>query len=394
MKFDLGHIGKIAVVHVELTGDRTYYHYLILKKSKDEIDFVKRGERILDEDELIKTISNRYPVMLHFTGKGILSRKAVYQENYRHSILLNANMDAFYFSDYVEKKQAFSSVIRKDLVDEYVDRFTEHKCQVISVSSGPFHSALLNAILDKETLQVDGLNLIFENEVLIDFKKSLGEEVLPKPIVLGTEKLSEPLVPCAAAGAAFFNPSEKVVFPENEVIFEVNVEEARQKNIFTRFGMGMMFFFLAILFANHLYLGHLNQVSVDNAYLLDESSEQRALIADLEDEKGRKEKLLQSSGLLNKNFLSFYLMEISNSVPNKIIFDEIVLRPLKEEIKQRKKIAFEEHLVLVNGRSENSHVLSRWIEDLEEEEWLAQVDIISYDYEKNEGVFELEMIVY
>ena len=156
----------------------------------------------------------------------------------------------------------------------------------------------------------------------------------------------------------------------------------------------MMLFFLCALFANYLYLGHLNEVSMENLVYLDAYNEQLTEIADLEDEKERKEKLLQSSGLLNRNFLSYYLMELSNSVPDQITFDGIVLRPLKEEIKERKKIAFDEHLLLVTGRSQTSHILSRWIENLEEEEWLDKVDILDYTYIRNEGYFELEMVVF
>jgi hypothetical protein len=303
-------------------------------------------------------------------------------------------LDAFYFSDYIEKQQVFSSVIRKDVVDGYVQRFTEKKCQVISISSGPFHAAILNAVLQKEAYTISNTTLEFDANLLTDFHKITAEENETHSIMLGGETIPNKLIVCAATGAAFFNPSEQLVYPNNEGIFVATKEEAKQKNIFARFGMGMMFFFLLLLFANQLYLRHLNQEVIDNSVYLMEYDEQLTLIADLEDEKNRKEKLLQSSGLLNKNFLSFYLMEIANSVPAEITFDEIVLRPLKEEIKQRKKIAFEEHLVMVNGRSKTSHILSQWIEEVEQKEWLSKVDILSYDYEKNEGVFELEMLVY
>ncbi|MFT5819686.1 MAG: hypothetical protein ACI8ZM_000911 [Crocinitomix sp.] len=394
MKFDLGHIRKIVVVHIALDGNRVEYHYMSLKQSKGEIDFVARGERISDLDALIKATSNRHPILLHFTGKGILNRKAVFQENYQHSILLNGNLDAFYFSDYIEKQNVFSSVIRKDVVDEYVRQFTEKKCQIISISSGPFHAAILNGVLKKETLTIGNTKLQFQENLLTSFSKITEEENESRSILLGGETIPNKLIVCAAVGAAFFNPIEQLVHPVNETIFSETKEEAKQKNIFIRFGMGMMLFFLLLLFANHLYLGHLNQEVVDNSVYLMAYDEQLTLIADLDDEKSRKEKLLQSSGLLNKNFLSFYLMEIANSVPAEITFDEIVLRPLKEDIKQRKKIAFEEHLVLVNGRSQTSHILSKWIEEVEQKDWLSKVDILSYDYEKNEGVFELEMIVY
>lgn len=394
MKFDLGHINKIAVINVVLNESQPIFHFLILKKVKDEIAFIKRGEQFRDLPLLVKKLSTQYPVLLHFTGKGILNRKTIFQENYHHSILLNANIDAFYFTDYREDNTVFSSVIRKDTVAEIVQAFETLKIQVVSISSGPFICAMLNQVLTKDHLTVDQTTLFFENNNLVSFEKSIEAKQQPNAsFVLGNEKLNQNLLPCAAIGATFFNPDTKISFPTNDRIFIGNKEEARQKNIFARFGMGMMVFFLMILFGNHLYTGHLNQILIDNSVYLSVYDEQLASIADLQDEKNRKETLLQSSGLLNRRFLSFYMMELANTTPSTITFSEIIIRPLTDEIKLRQKIGFEEHLILINGQAESSHVLSRWIEKIESKEWLEKVDILSYEYVKNVGVFELELVV-
>lgn len=394
MQFDLGHINKITVVNVNLTGKSPVFNFVTLKQKKEQIDFIKTQENIANVADVVKAATNKYPLLLHFTGKGILNRKVKNTPNYRHGILMNANLNNFYFTDYLANETVFSSVIRKDVVEEVIAEFTTEKCQVISISSGPFVAAFLNNILHKKTLHVNNFNLHFEADHLIDFDKTTPEEhTVNSSIQLGDERIRNSLVTSVAMGAAFFNPTESILLPEDETIFSANKEEAKQKNIFTRFGMGMMLFFLVALFANYLYLGHLNQVIVDNSIYLEEYQDQLGEISQLEDECNRKEKLLQSSGLLNRNFLSFYLMELGNSIPSEITFDEITIRPLKKEIKQRKKIEFKEHIILLNGRSTTSHILSNWIAEIEEFDWLTKVDILDYSYVKNEGVFELEMIV-
>ena len=393
MKLDLGYINKVAVVHIVVNGERPVYHFLTLKKAKDEVDFMKQGENFRELDELIKAMSNRLPVLLHFSGKGILNRQVAYQENYQHSILLNGNMNAFYFTDFIAGKKVFSSVIRKDAVAEVLGGFEAKKMQVIGISSGPFIAAIIGQVLGKNSIDSAGFKLAFEAGNLIDFKRIPEADGKGETYDLGGAKIPNNLLPCAALGALFFNPDENVNYPDCPEVFEIGKEEAKQKNIFTRFGMGMMLFFLLVLFGNHLYLGHLNETFAINQVYLDANNDMINLIAKLEDEKGRKEKLLQSSGLLSRNFLSYYLMELGNSVPGEINFDNIVVRPLQEEIKPRHKIAFEEHLIQVSGRSKTSHVLSRWIERIEASEWLEKVDILSYEYENNDGVFELEMIV-
>lgn len=394
MQFDLGYINKITVVNVNLNGNNPTYSFVTLKQKKDEIDFVQTGERIHDLKELIKAASNKHPFLLHFSGKGILNRKTKRVENYRHNVLLNANMNSFYFTDYLTDSTVFSSVIRKDVVQDIVQDFKNEKCQVISVSSGPFVGAFLNEILDKETLIADEFELIFEKNEFVDFSKLNAEDQIQNTFVnLGEQRVSKTQLCPVSIGATFFNPTENIVLPEDENIFLTNRDEAKQKNIFARFGMIMMVFFLVALFSNFVYLGQLNQQIMEEESYLAEFQDQLGEITRLEDERNRKERLLKSSGLLNRNFLSFYLMELGNSIPKEIVFDEIIIRPLKKEIKQRRKIEFREHLILLNGRSKTSNILSNWIEEIEEFEWLTKVDILDYSYLKNEGVFELEMIV-
>lgn len=390
MKFDLGHINKVAAVSVHLDGDRTHYNYLILKKAKGEIEFGKSGKRIPDLKALHKEITNRIPVLLHFTGKGILNRSVKKEENYRHSILLNANLEDFYFTDYLEADTVFSSVVRKSQVDEIVDLFNAEKVQVISISSGPFLPASLAEFISKEEFIVNQSLLKFDDNTLVSFSKTDERG----SISLGNDRFDHEMILCVGSGAQFFNSSDKIVLPESEEIFKTNFEEARQKNVFFRFAMGMMIFFLSILTANYFYLDYLNNQIVENYGELIEFEDQLAQLSLLEDERGRKEKLLQSSGLLNRNFLSFYLMKLSNSVPKNITFDEIVVRPLEDEIKKRQKIEFADHLILVSGQSKTSDVLSKWIDELKEEKWLAKVDIIDYTYIKNIGNFELEIEIY
>ena len=393
MKFDLGHINKITVVAVQLDAEKTRYHFVTLRKKKDEIDFVKTGEGIQELEALIKQASVKSPFLLHFTGKGVLNRQTKNTENYRHGILLNANLNNFFFTDYLENDQVFSSVIRKDVVEETILAFAALKAQVISISSGPFVASFINSVLKKEKLTVSTSILHFKGDELVEMRKNADKESRPDSVKIGDQIVSNRLILPVSIGAAFFNPSEKIILPDSPEVFDNNTEEARQKNIFVRFGMGMMLFFLALLFSNQLYLGHLHEKIAENDLYLEQYQEQLGEIAQLEDERNRKEKLLQSSGLLNRNFLSYYLMELGNSVPKDITFDNIVIRPLKNEIKQRKKIEFQEHIVLLNGKSRTSNILSKWIEEIEQFEWLEKVDILDYNYVKNEGVFELEMIV-
>jgi len=391
MKIDLGDINQVVCVSVFLDADKTTFNYVSMKKVKGEISFLKIGKRISSVKELAKELTTRHPILLHFTGKGILNRKIKREENYRHSILLNANLDDFYFTDYLEEKLVYSSVIRKNAAEEIINEFARHYLLIIGMSSGPFITAPLAKFFDKSTFVVDDISLIVENEKIVSFEKL--EEPTGR-VTIGNDRIDFDVLAPVAAGALFFNPDPRVILSNDQDVFLITRLEAKQKNIFYRFGMGMMFLFLILLTSNYFYLGSLNKKIEENYGELMQFEEQLAELSTLEEEKDRKENLLRSSGLLNKQFLSFYMMELSNSVPSGITFETITLRPLVNEIKGKQKIEIYDHMLTVSGRSKTSAVLSKWIEKLKQEEWLSTIDILDYNYEKNVGKFELEIEVY
>jgi hypothetical protein len=391
MTIDIGTITTLSCITVHLEGERIIFHSIILKKSKGEISLGKTKKSMLTVKELVKEIGTRHPVLLHFSGRGILNRKIRREENYRHSILLNARLDDFYFTDYLQDKEVFSSVIRKNVVEEVHSEFSRQKLHVIGISSGPFITVPFAGFFDKPAYVVDDMILLVEKGKVVTFEKAehpIGH------VMLGADRLDSELLGAVTLGAQFFNPSDQLMLSDKEPGFLVNLLEAKQKNIFFRFGMAMMLFFLFLLTSNYLYLGHINAQIGVNYGVLAGYEDQLADLTALEEEKNRKENLLRSSGLLSNRFLSFYLAEISNTVPRDISFHSLTVRPLVNEIKKKQKIEFYDRLIRLSGKSKSSEILSQWIEELKQEDWLSKVDILEYSYEKNAGNFELELIVF
>lgn len=391
MKFDLGYINKLIALSVNFDGEKTTLHFHELKKKKGEIVFGKTVRFEESLESFAKKIGKHTPVVLHFSGKGIINRSVDNKENYRHSLLMNADLNQFYFTDYIQDEQVYSSVIRKDVVQEFIDQLVDLNIDVISISSGPFVVSPLASYVAKSSIDIDGTQLLFTKDQLTNYSK-LEEQ--GRNTQLGAELIRTDQIGAVSTAAQFFNPSPSLLLPEDEQINSVNLNEAKQKNIFVRFGVGMVFFFLTILASNYFYLGHLNSIIESNSLELLAHEDQLGELSFLTEEKERKEKLLSSSGLLNKKFLSFYLMELSNAVPDDIVLNSMVISPLVKEIKKRHKIEFQNEFIYVTGQSKSSDILSRWIDDLKENDWLSKVDILDYSYEKGVGNFELEILVF
>ena len=390
MKFDLGHINKIAAISVKMKDDTIVYSYQILKLKKGEIEFIKSENGITELRSLIKKIGNKIPIVLHIQGKGILNRVVDNKENYRHALLMNARLDDFYFTDFIEEEKVYSSVIRKDAVQEILALFAEKHVEVISFCTGPFIAASLAPYIKRNNLTVDSTLIELKDNKIVKFEKADENN---QRTLLGEESISHDMLGAVSLGSNYFNPSPQVVLPEEEVVYVRNFKEAKNKNVFYRFATMMVAFFFLVLLGNYFYLEYINSKIEANYTILGEFEDQLAELSTLEDEQSRKEKLLSGSGLLSKKFLSFYLMELSNTVPKDVLLDRVQLRPLMDEIKKRHKIEFQDQLLLVAGKSKSSETLSSWIEELKEKEWLSSVDILDYTYKKNAGNFELELVL-
>lgn len=391
MKFDLGHIDEVACVAAEIGENHVVYHAAVLKKKRGEIVILKTKKRIQDVKELVKTIKHKTPVLLHFFGKGILNRQVKKEENYRHAMLLHAQVNDFYFTDYFQDQYVFSSVIRKSVAEEIHTGLAREKLLIIGISSGPFITSVLAPFLDKKDFFVDDYHITTDGSRIFTFEKNTTGQ---GAVQLGSDRVDRELLGAISLGAAYFNPSESIRLNQEDATYLVTIEAARQRNIFCRFGMGMMLFFLILLSVNYFYLGHLNNKIENNFVTLSEYEDQLSKLSLLEEEQSRKENLLRTSGLLGKTFLSFYLSDIAQSVPDEILLQSLQVRPLKTELKKKQKIEFNEQQVLISGQSPTSDLLSRWIDVLKEKEWLAKVDILDYTYEKNIGNFKIEILLH
>lgn len=389
MNFNLGHINKIASVSVVLSGDDYYFDLILVKNKKDGIEILKKVKRLNSVEELLKHAGKYVSFILHFSGKGILNKQIENTPNYRSKMLFDTNLDDFYFTDVQTNDFVYSSMIRKDVVNNIIELFNTKLNHIISITTGPFIVAELNTFINKSEVCVNDYVLQFNGTNLIDYNKSETRQV--KNYSINNNLISNTEITAIAHAYLFFYNSKNVIFPEDDTIFKIAKKETEAKNIFIRFGAAILIFFLVILIGNMIYLNHLNKIINENYAKLSTSEMALKQIGVLKEEKLRKEKMLNLSGVLNKQFLSFYLMEISNSAPNNISLSEISIRPVYSEVKQHLKIEIENNNIYILGETPSSNLLSQWIKRLEKKEWVNKIDILNYYFTKGKGEFELKI---
>jgi len=301
---------------------------------------------------------------------------------------MNTNLEDFYFTDFVSEEFVFTSVIRKNVVQEIIDLFNVKLNHIIGVSSGPFITNILKSQIIGNSIVVNDFELLFEKQELIGYEKLKQDKV--KSYLIDNKKVNQNELSAVAHASLFFLLNDNFILPLDDM-FSSSKLETEQKNIFIRFGAFMLIFFIVILLGNMIYLDSLNKRINVNYMELSLSEETLNQVGKLSEEKNRKEKMLSSSGLMNKQFLSFFLKELSNSSPNEIVFDKVSIRPYSNEVKKNFKIEIKENIVYVLGETQTSKVLSEWIEQLNQKEWIGEIDILNYIYSKGRGEFELKI---
>ena len=387
MNLNLGHINSIASVNIILKDDNYSFNVVLIKKRKGLLQIVAKTTNVQTVKEVLKITGKYCSVILHFTGKGVLNKKVDNTPNYRSKVFMNANLDDFYFTDVESNNSIFISVIRKSVAQEIIDLFNLKLNHILSVSSGPFITQVLKSQLPFNSILSNEYELTFVKEEIQSFEKL--SDIKYKNYTLDNKQVNQNLIPAIAHATLFFTSNNSFVLP-NDSFSEAKLE-TEQKNIFIRFGAFTLIFFMVILLGNMIYLNQLNKTIQTNYQELSLSEETLKKVGTLSEEESRKTKMLQSSGLMNKQFLAFFLKEISNTTPDEITFDRVAIRPFISEVKNNFKIEINENIIYVLGETPSSNVLSEWITKIKQKSWIGKIDILNYIYNKGIGEFELKI---
>ena len=92
---------KIQVIGVQFGKELSYY-LLKLGNQNNEL-FVRESKLYGSFDELSENLDKRSPIILNFSGKGVLNKKVKREPDYKAKVLLNVNINDFYFFEVHQK---------------------------------------------------------------------------------------------------------------------------------------------------------------------------------------------------------------------------------------------------------------------------------------------------
>ncbi len=349
------------------------YEVLIVEKEKEVLNVVSTFSG-LDYDDVKVKVGVDIPLLLNFSGKGIVNKKVNADGNYLKEVLFNVSAQDFFIFDVLQGKHKFVSIVRKQLLTDCFARFKSDNYIVVDYSVGPFISVLLNALVHKDTITSNQVNLSFIDNELQDFQKTTNTE--DSFVVLGKDKIYPLQIPLIATLLNHNYPAEFISYDQS--VLGDNVSELKLKKMFNSAVVFVGLFFLLSLLISYALLQHYNTKFIGYESQLYNLNHTYNRVKKLEKEREDKKLILQESGVLKQNFLSYYIFKITDSIPDEITLNSLKVNPNVKKIKNLEKIEFSTNTILIQGNSISSFSVNQWVKQLKKEEWVLKIEILDF----------------
>lgn len=371
---------RYYVIGVSIRGDITEYQLLEILFKNNELLIENRFFSNEFEDAFKEKLNKDYPVILHIEGDSIINKVVENKAGYRNDLIFKANPDEFHFFEYHQNENIFISVARKQSIDAIIKQIGSFNLYVIHLSFGPFvMSNLLPIIKDYDTVSSSNYTININENDILSFE---NEYTSYKEYLINGDHFNQREMPLLAVFLDYKYPNPAIEF---DVDFTNNKGEYKFKKWFKIAGVFALVFFLTTLLASHLLMGYYESSLAKKESLYIVSQQTTKKINDLKEEKKLKEKILQSSGITNKMFITKYMADIGNSVPSNILLNKIHTMPYLKKIKASEKINLNTSIITITGESENDHSFNNWLKKMDTLSWIQKMNIEDYTEETKKG---------
>jgi hypothetical protein len=370
------------------------FFYVLISRNKGKIEIEKFLKLEGPVNILEGIVKKDIPLFLSIDGKGILSKKVIY--NPSRALIQQAIPNAVEDDFIIEQHQGtnghvFISFARKNGIDELLNSFKEQKFTVLGFSLGPFNSTALINIFDTlpSSLVVDHYRISFyqENKQIQDFERTNGDEIIYD--LAGYSLSSSFLSPLTNALSYYIKDDEQIRITS----IKDNLEEFASKRLFIFTGWSSLIFVFLTLIINILLYSNYSQQEQQLENQVAGSKELTLTMSKLKEEMEWKEKFLNQAGILKNTRMSLYADQIASILPEGMILEKMEIHPVNSKIKKQKEIELQPDKILIEGIVNNSQIVDKWIDKLKMLNWIEDVYVVNYNKENDSanGVFSLEI---
>ncbi|MHC1705780.1 MAG: hypothetical protein AB9846_17900 [Tenuifilaceae bacterium] len=367
------------------------YHLIAVKKYKGKVSIVKQIIDITSIEELVKHIPKNTPLVICIDGKTII-HKFIQEEvgdNGLNFVLPNANKDDFYVQTSSINDGAYISVIRREVVTDLLERFSQLKVVPALIFLGPFINSYTTFLHSSNSkLKTEFWEIIASSEQVIYNPISNSDSNF---VLMNGEKVRDFCLPAYALSVAYLADIE---IPEVDISRALK-EDFQFKRAVWLGGWFLLTLVFIILVINFLFYSsyhdkyqNLNNLLQQNQSLLSRNEELKVKYT-------QKRRFIERSGLLETSRLSLYADRIARLVPDSVQLTNILIAPVLDKIRSDKSITFDENSIVVSGKCYNSRYFNNWKDDLKKELWVKTILINQFgqDDPSKPIVFEMQLVI-
>jgi len=378
----------LSVLGIYKTEMGENYYLLTVKKKGNTLNIISTSE-FSHLDILLKSIDIKLPVLLVIDGKGVLSKNIDFNNEADTNWRKNIDFDSLYHTEYKTDNASFLSFSRKTNIDEIITKLQQSNLQIIDFYLGPLMASNLIQLIGKNEVYSSNSMLLFEKEVLTNIKKADTTEVVN--YTFDNKTISQYHLPLYGAAIHFFLRTKQITKSNSN---NIDVENIIYKRAFNYFGLGMLLLFFVSLLCSYFLIQYYSSKNIElnekNVY----THQTYKHIMELSQLKERKMKILNETGQLSKNFLSYYIYQLSQSVPGSVHLNELNIFPVTTEIKDNEKVLITSNQIFIKGATITQNSFDNWLDKLKEMRWIKKFEIVSIKKDKkNIQQFEIKILI-
>lgn len=392
-----------VITGVEYNSSDESYAYCQIKNYYGSISIKKEGTSILTIEELNNKIgknksipfSPNPPVCLTITGKQILIKEVIADYEEEENILLQkalpgAKPNDFYIQKYWNQNSWILSVIKVDKLNEILEELKITGLDCLEVTLGPL--TVFNIFGEnQQEINLPNCNL---SKIGSEYQIYSEENKVGRSIQIGDEEINFHQIISFSAGLNFFSKNDGLEQVENKGLNKTN-EEVK----FHIYQIALLrLFFVLVLFmwvTNYFLSLNYQNALID---LKDITGEQQTELKIYEQNKrdfDQKRSILSATGVLSSNNYSYYADRVAILVPQSISLLTLEIGLLENRIKEDEKLKINKKLASIRGVSSKTIELKEFLLKLEQEDWVNESVIQSYelDNRENPGLFEIKIML-
>jgi Tfp pilus assembly protein PilN len=373
----------------------------LIVRHKKQLDFEQKVVSLKSLEDLTKNFSNKVPLALSISGKGILTKSVEKIDELTpitfSQVLPNANFEDFYIQNFVSADKSYISVIRKTEADKWLAHLKELGYKTVILSLGPF---AVNNILPQLNFY-DG-EIVFDGNIVQRDEnkcwKSYRYDELstaPFPIKIESEKIDEKLlIPYASAFQLVMNGKLDAIQTDNETLRAAHQDVVATKWAKTYGAITVIVIFILLLI-NFFIFSYLTDDNSKLTYQMSTSAQSTSDLKKIEEQISMKEQKLKDLGWNNGINKAFLLDQLASNMPGELTWKEVAVNPINvKRGRDQKALIFDDGKIRISGFSPQIIPVNEWMARIKIQKWVKSVELESYGLNPELKTGEFTLVIH